>query len=214
MYTQDLFGDDKTATQIGPQAWHLPGFLKGHERQLWQWVQTVAQQAPWRQLTTPGGRQMSVQTTNCGTYGWYSDTQGYRYINDDPLTQNPWPPLPQWVKVLARDAAQQSGFAAFEPNACLLNLYSAGTRMGLHQDKDERDFEQPIVSFSLGLSANFLWGGMRRLDKYEKVMLRHGDAVVWGGVDRLRYHGIATVKANEHPMLGAHRLNLTLRRAD
>lgn len=99
------------------------------------------------------------------------------------------------------------------PDACLINRYVPGARLSLHQDKDEQDYDAPIVSVSLGIPAVFLWGGHRRTDKTQRVPLFHGDVVVWGGPDRLRYHGVLPLKEAEHPLLGAQRINLTLRRA-
>ena len=117
-----------------------------------------------------------------------------------------------WLNIAVK-AARRAGFEAFEPDACLVNRYSVGARMGLHQDKDEADYDHPIVSVSLGLPAVFLWGGLRRADKPERLLLEHGDVLVWGGADRLRYHGIAPVKAGFHPFAGEQRINLTLRRS-
>ena len=97
--------------------------------------------------------------------------------------------------------------------ACLVNRYATGTRLSLHQDKDERDFGQPIVSVSLGVPATFLFGGSKRTDKALRVPLDHGDVVVWGGPARLRYHGVVALKAGQHPLLGGQRINLTLRKA-
>jgi DNA oxidative demethylase len=125
----------------------------------------------------------------------------------------PWPALPSAFRSLARDAAASAGFAAFEPDACLVNRYDAGARLSLHQDKDERDFGQPIVSVSLGLPAVVLVGGARRSDRPKRVRLTHGDVVVWGGPARLRFHGVLPLAEGFDAATGAHRINLTLRRA-
>jgi alkylated DNA repair protein (DNA oxidative demethylase) len=114
---------------------------------------------------------------------------------------------------LASDAAAAAGFKGFRPDACLVNRYAAGTRLSLHQDRDECDYDQPIVSISLGLPALFLWGGKKRADRPRRIPLLHGDAVVWGGPDRLRFHGIHTLAEGQHPLTGAYRFNLTFRRA-
>lgn len=169
-------------------------------------VDAVAAVSPFRHVMTPGGRPMSVAMTNCGAVGWVSDRTGYRYDATDPETGKPWPPMPEVWRSLARECAKEAGFPGFEPDACLVNRYEAGARMGLHQDKDERDFAQPIVSVSLGASAVFLWGGATRTGSPEKVELHHGDVVVWGGDSRLRYHGVAPIKEGT-------RFNLTFRRA-
>jgi alkylated DNA repair protein (DNA oxidative demethylase) len=114
---------------------------------------------------------------------------------------------------LSTSAALQAGFANFVPDACLINRYEPGAKLSLHQDKDEQDFGQPIVSVSLGLPAVFLFGGLNRSDPTVRVQLKHGDVVVWGGPSRLRYHGIAPLKEGIHHLFGASRINLTFRKA-
>ncbi len=173
----------------------------------------VAQQAPFRHMVTPGGKVMSVAMTNCGNLGWITDRRGYRYSHADPETGAPWPQMPRSFTELAQAAADAAGFREFAPDACLVNRYAVGARMSLHQDKDERDFGAPIVSVSLGVDAVFLFGGHKRSDKPQRVPLRHGDVVVWGGADRLRFHGVAPLKEAEHEVFGAHRINLTFRKA-
>lgn len=165
-------------------------------------------------MYTPGGLRMSVAMTNCGTLGWVTDNRGYRYQTIDPNTGNPWPAMPAAFLALAQDAAKQAGFRNFIPDACLINRYEPGARMTLHQDKNERDFHQPIVSVSLGLPATFLFGGDTRNQRPTRVALEHGDVVVWGGPARLRFHGVLPIKDGEHPTLGRHRINLTFRKAD
>lgn len=173
----------------------------------------VAEQAPLRQMKTPGGHTMSAAMACCGIWGWVTDRRGYRYQQTDPLTDQPWPAMPEIMEELARDAAEQAGYPDFVPDSCLINRYLPGAKMGLHQDKDEADFSQPIVSVSLGSPIVFQFGGDRRNDRPQKVPLEHGDVVVWGGVSRLRYHGVLTLKSVEHPLTGACRYNLTFRRA-
>ena len=169
-------------------------------------VEAIAAIAPFRNQVTPGGRAMSVASTNCGAVGWVSDRSGYRYCETDPLSGAAWPPIPEAWLELSRACALEAGFRGFEADACLVNRYDVGARMGLHQDKDEKDFSQPIVSVSLGASAVFLWGGATRSERPVKVDLHHGDVVVWGGAARLRFHGVA-------PIAGGLRHNLTFRRA-
>ena len=125
----------------------------------------------------------------------------------------PWPAMPAAFASLAREAAGRASFAAFEPDACLINCYAPGARMSLHQDRDERDLEAPIVSVSLGLPATFLWGGLERTVRPRRIMLSHGDVVVWGGSSRLVFHGVAPLQDGWHDLLGRRRVNLTLRRA-
>lgn len=188
--------------------WALP-----HIAAVWASLQGVIAAAPWRHMSTPGGFRMSVAMSNCGALGWVSDAAGYRYAALDPDSGRPWPALPVAFAGLATGAAAAAGFDAFEPDACLVNRYVPGARLTLHQDRNERDLSQPIVSVSLGLPAVFLFGGPRRGDSVQRVPLAHGDVVVWGGPARLRYHGVATLKDGEHPFAGRHRINLTLRRA-
>jgi alkylated DNA repair protein (DNA oxidative demethylase) len=173
----------------------------------------VSAQAPFRHMTTPWGAVMSVAMTNCGEVGWLSNRAGYRYDRIDPETGRPWPLMPGCFRVLATGAAGQAGYPGFVPDACLVNRYAPRTRLTLHQDRDERDYAHPIVSVSLGLPAIFQFGGPKRRDSVRTFLVRHGDVVVWGGVSRLAYHGIAELNAGEHALLGNHRINLTFRRA-
>ena len=205
-------GNPAPPVVLAPGALLLPGSARDAAAALVAAISTVTAQAPWRHLTVPGGAVMSVAMSNCGALGWVSDRSGYRYAAQDPLSGQPWPAMPEIFKSLAALAALGAGFAGFEPNACLINRYLPGARMGLHQDKDERDFTQPIVSLSLGLPAVFLWGGLQRTDKPARWRLAHGDAVVWGGPARLTFHGVAPLAAGDHPLLGGQRLNLTFRR--
>jgi len=173
----------------------------------------VLAEAPLRHMVTPGGYRMSVAMTNCGALGWVSDGSGYRYDAADPESGRRWPAMPASFLSLARQAAAEAGFVAFEPDACLVNRYEPGARLTLHQDRNERDFDQPIVSVSLGLPAVFLFGGRKRGDRTRKVPLTHGDVVVWGGSARLNHHGVLTLRDGEHALTGRCRINLTLRRA-
>lgn len=156
---------------------------------------------------------MSVALTNCGQVGWVTDRTGYRYDAIDPVTGRPWPAMPQAFADLAAEAAEAAGFCGFRPDACLINRYAPGARLSLHQDRDERDLDQPIVSVSLGLPAIFLWGGKTRADRPRRVPLMHGDVVVWGGPDRLTFHGVHPLAEGEHVLTGAYRFNFTFRRA-
>jgi DNA oxidative demethylase len=215
-HTEDLFGSAVPDTRhelLVPGAWLLHGFALKMGSALSAAVERIETAAPFRHLETPGGFRMSVAMTNCGSLGWVSDRHGYRYQSYDPLSGKPWPPMPQIFMELAEAAAQAGGFPAFAPDACLVNRYQPGARLTLHQDKDERDFESPIVSVSLGLPAVFLFGGEVRSERQRRVPLQHGDVVVWGGAARLRHHGVLPVKEGHHEILGAQRVNLTFRRA-
>jgi DNA oxidative demethylase len=198
---------------LGKRACVLRGFAIGRLEVLIPELQSVIQAVPLRHMVTPGGDSMSVGMTNCGRLGWITDQAGYRYSPFDPLTGAAWPAMPPSFADLASAAADAAGFAGFCPDACLVNRYSPGARLSLHQDKDERDLDAPIVSVSLGLSAIFLFGGHKRSDLPQRIPLIHGDVVVWGGEDRLRFHGVAPVKAMMHPTMGAQRINLTFRKA-
>lgn len=210
MTDRGLFAEQRL--QLGIASWLLPDYALTYEVELLKVLQQTLEEAPLRSMMTPTGP-MSVKTSSCGMLGWVSDRKGYRYSSLDPDTGKPWPSMPASFSRLATSAAQEAGFDDFAPDSCLINQYDVGARMGLHQDKNEIDFSQPIVSVSLGIAATFLFGGMRRTDRAMRVPLAHGDVVVWGGEDRLRFHGILPMKQNQHPALGSQRINLTFRKA-
>jgi alkylated DNA repair protein (DNA oxidative demethylase) len=216
--TFDLFADAEPEQQprreqIGEQSYVLRGFALPWLGRLLPALEEVLAVAPFRQMVTPGGFTMSVALSSCGTFGWTTDRSGYRYTRDDPQTGRPWPMMPEVFFQLAQAAALAAGFAGFAPDSCLINRYIPGAKMSLHQDKDEHSYAAPIVSVSLGLPAMFLFGGFARSDKSQRVPLFHGDIVVWGGVDRLRYHGVLPIKDGHHPRLGEQRINFTFRTA-
>lgn len=214
--TADLFDSLQPAggrEPLGAASCVLRGYALPRAAALLAAVEDVARRAPFRHMVTPGGFTMSVALTNCGALGWTSDRRSYRYAPADPDTGQPWPPMPSVFLELAREAAAEAGFAGFVPDACLVNRYLPGARLSLHQDRNERDFSAPIVSVSLGLPAVFLFGGDARTDRAARVPLFHGDVAVWGGADRLRFHGVLPLKPGEHPLLGARRINLTFRKA-
>ncbi len=213
----DLFDDlppvEPTVVALADGATLLRGFAIPFEADLLSAVAAIAGAAPFRHMVTPGGYIMSVATTSCGATGWVTDRSGYRYDGIDPQTGRPWPGMPASFRDLAALAAEAAGYPGFRPDACLINRYLPGTRLSLHQDRNERDFAQPIVSVSLGLPAVFQFGGEKRNDPVERFALRHGDVAVWGGPARLRFHGIAPLKDGDHPRLGRRRVNLTFRKA-
>ena len=208
----DLF-DLETRQTLGDGAVLLRGRALEVDAALLAAIETIARQAPFRRMVTPGGFTMSVAMTNCGRAGWVTDRSGYRYDARDPESGKAWPAMPRRFLDLARGAASDAGIAGFVPDACLVNCYEPGTRLSLHQDKDEQDHRHPVVSVSLGLPATFQWGGLKRSDRPVKVALRHGDVVVWGGPSRLVFHGVLALKDGEHPLTGHRRFNLTFRRA-
>jgi alkylated DNA repair protein (DNA oxidative demethylase) len=191
----------------------LYGFARTVETAIMEALFTVAAQSPFRHMVTPGGFRMSVAMTNCGALGWVTDRKGYRYASTDPETGDPWPEMPKVFLDLARQSATKAGYSDFTPDACLINRYEPGARLTLHQDKNENDFGQPIVSVSLGLPAIFLFGGLERSEKTIRMSVAHGDVLVWGGPARLRYHGVNPLKDGTHPLAGPYRFNLTFRKA-
>lgn len=191
----------------------LRGFALGDSAAVLEALTGVCAQAPLRHMVTPGGFRMSVSMTNCGALGWVTDRHGYRYAPTDPESGRPWPAMPAVLGSLARRAAEQAGYRGFVADACLINRYAPGARLTLHQDRNERDFTQPVVSVSLGLPAVFQFGGARRGERAVRVPLEHGDVVVWGGESRLSFHGVLALREGMHPATGDCRINLTLRRA-
>jgi alkylated DNA repair protein (DNA oxidative demethylase) len=183
------------------------------EKDLLPALNDIITKSPFRRMVTPGGYTMSVVMTNCGAAGWVTDRTGYRYDRIDPETGNRWSPMPNCFLELAIAAATEAGYPEFHPDACLINRYEPGALLSLHQDKNERDFSQPIVSVSLGLPATLQFGGLKRDDPVKNFALRHGDVAVWGGPSRLCYHGVSKLKEGHHETVGRMRINLTFRRA-
>lgn len=210
----DLFAEDSPWQEpLAEGAVILRRRARARSEELMTLVEQVAAENPFRHRITPGGHRMSVAMTNCGDSGWTTDSRGYQYSEQDNLSGQRWPAMPPLFRQLAVTCAREAGFNGFNPDACLLNRYQPGAKLTLHQDKDERDLRQPIISVSLGLPAIFLFGGFERGDACQRVLLEHGDVVVWGGPSRLRYHGILPLKPGIHPLAGAFRFNLTFRRA-
>ncbi|ALR77437.1 DNA oxidative demethylase AlkB [[Enterobacter] lignolyticus] len=208
----DLFADAAPWQEpLASGAVILRRYAAGRAERLLEAIHQIAQLSPFRQMVTPGGYTMSVAMTNCGELGWTTDAGGYLYAPGDPLTGNPWPAMPALFRRFALEAAGEAGYADFTPDACLINRYAPGAKLSLHQDKDEKDLRAPIVSVSLGLPAVFQFGGAKRNDPLQRVLLEHGDVVVWGGASRLFYHGIQPLKSGHHPATGAYRYNLTFR---
>ena len=213
MNTLELFAADSPDAEVplGAGITLLRG--RADSRALMPLIEHVTDAAPFRHLTTPGGQTMSVAMTNCGPVGWVSNRSGYRYSTQDPVTGRNWPAMPEEFLRLALDAASRGGFPDFEPDACLVNRYSPGSRLTAHRDADEQNFAQPIVSVSLGLPASFAFYGLQRGGKGRTVALADGDVLVWGGPSRLVYHAVRPVKAGHHPVTGGFRYNLTFRHA-
>ena len=197
---QPLF--DTAPIAVAPNIWLLHSYVD--TAPLLPDIKAIADQAPFRHMPVPSGQSMSVAMTNCGALGWVTDASGYRYCAVDPESQKPWPALPLGWLTLAHDAAACVGWPGFVPDACLINRYEAGARMGLHQDKNERDYSQPVVSVSIGSSCSFQVGGLHRRDPVKSIALQDGDVLVWGGDARLIHHGV-------RPLKQGLRYNLTFR---
>lgn len=213
----ELFGGlenhQPRAERLRAGALLLRGFALADSAAILRALPGLLAQAPLRHMTTPGGLRMSASMSNCGILGWVTDRNGYRYAPADPLSGRPWPAMPAAFTGLAARAAEQAGFGGFAPDACLINRYQPGARLTLHQDRNEQDFVHPVVSVSLGLPAVFRFGGLRRADRAVRVLLEHGDVVVWGGESRLAFHGVLPLREGAHPATGGCRINLTFRRA-
>lgn len=214
IHVPDLFGyntDLIMTNDLGKDTLLLRQFVTNYAVELLRDIKTIYSQSPFRYMTIPTGSRMSVSMTSCGEAGWISDRQGYRYSEIDPLTGKCWPAIPVLWRDLACTAAKQAGFNDFQPQSCLINHYQIGTKLSLHRDQDEQQLNAPVVGFSLGIPAVFVWGGLNRQDRQIKLPLFHGDALVFGGCDRLRYHAILPIRANTHPMLKTSRISLTFR---
>jgi alkylated DNA repair protein (DNA oxidative demethylase) len=203
---------EELRTAMGPGAVLLRGLGRAMDMQMLQAAESVIALAPLRHMQTPGGHTMSIQTTRCGSMGWVSEPGGYRYAASNPHTRQPWPAIPANMVDFAVLAATEAGYPDFVPDSCLINQYLPGNKLGLHQDRDERDLRAPVVSLSLGLPATFLFGGLQRAGKTQRYRLAHGDVVVWGGPSRLAFHGVLPVAEGEHPLVGRRRINVTFRK--
>nr|WP_319387578.1 alpha-ketoglutarate-dependent dioxygenase AlkB [uncultured Roseibium sp.] len=190
---------------------YLPGYFdRAAQEALLEEIRTAVAEAPLFQPVMPKtGKPFSVRMSNCGPFGWVSDIDGYRYQHGHPTTGRPWPDIPGRLKMLWQEVAS----SVPAPEACLINFYEAGAKMGLHQDRDEQTFEAPVVSVSLGDTATFRVGGLTRGDPTKSFRLQSGDVVVLGGDARLAFHGIDRVLKGTSTLLkNGGRINLTLRR--
>jgi alkylated DNA repair protein (DNA oxidative demethylase) len=206
--TRDAFVSAPVELQPGLVV--LPGFVA--PSRLLAPIRQVIAVAPLRRFVTPGGKAMQAEMTNCGALGWTSDRSGYRYSPVDPDSREPWPAIPPEILTVAQAAATAAGYAHFDPDACLVNRYAPGAGMTAHQDRDERRFDAPIVSVSLGLPTTFFWhAGDSRRGPTRSVRLAGGDVLVFGGPSRRMYHGVRAVRPGVDPEYGPYRYNLTLR---
>ncbi|MGO4739539.1 alpha-ketoglutarate-dependent dioxygenase AlkB [Bosea sp. 2KB_26] len=200
-----------TRLAVAPGVFHWPGYLSPQaQAALLAELREVARQAPFFSPRMPKtGKPFSVRMTNCGSLGWVSDLAGYRYQAQHPETGAPWPPMP----AVLLDAWRALAGYPHAPEACLVNFYEASAKMGLHQDRDELEFDAPVLSLSLGDTAVFRIGGTERGGKTLSLKLASGDALLFGGEARLAYHGIDRILAGSSALLPqGGRINLTLRR--
>lgn len=208
----DLFSNSRPEKEeIYPDLFVLANFVKTET--LLDEIKIITKASPFRKMMTPNGHKTGVACTNCGDYGWTSDRQGYQYSKEDPLSSKPWLAIPKQFSALAYDAAFFAGFKNFYPDACLINRYLIGTKLGSHQDKNEMDFSQPIVSVSIGLPAIFQIFGNQRSNKILEYKLEDGDVMVWGKSARLVYHGVKALDANRLAPKMSERINLTFRKS-
>ena len=208
---ESLFQDSAAVPDLPEGFAYFPGYFndKAQHMLLDEIRQIIAQAPLFTPLMPKTGQPFSVRMSNCGPLGWVSDRAGYRYQPHHPETATPWPPMPDRLTALWQKVAGFSGPA----EACLINYYADGTRMGLHQDRDEETFDAPVVSVSLGDEAVFRIGGLKRKDPTRSLRLKSGDVLVFGGPERLAFHGIDRVIKGSCPLLKqGGRLNLTLRR--
>jgi len=202
-----------THDELFPGAVLMRGLAASQDIELLSAVKALEAVAPFRHVTTPGGLPMMVVTTACGNRNRLYENSGFRYESGQP--EAPFrrrPPMPEVFYEIAVRSARLAGFERFRPDAGLVNRYQAGVKLGLHQDRHECDLTQPIVSVSLGLPAVFLLGGLQRTDPTRRILLEHGDALVWGGPSRMRYHGVLPLKPGSHELTGPYRYNLTFRK--
>jgi DNA oxidative demethylase len=173
-------------------------------------IENITRQSPFRFMQVARDSYMKVAMTNCGDFGWTSSTSGYCYdeLDRQGLVPKAWPPMPHRFKQIAKDAAQVVGWEYVIPDACLVNRYENGAGMGLHQDKDETDLNNPIVSVSIGASCKFIIGGLTRQSPTHSLILNDGDVLIWGKKARLVFHGVRPLKN------GLTRYNLTMRKAN
>ena len=197
---------EPTYEEIFPGAVLMRAFALDQDREFFAAVQTITAAAPLHHAVTPGGLPMSVMVTDCG------DTRAFANRWDATTPRPAWPPMPRILREFALRCATRSGFPDFRPDACHINRYQAGTKLGIHQDRHEFDLKQPIVSISMGLDCIFLLGGFLRTDPTRRILLEHGDVIVWGGPSRMRFHGVQPLKPGHHPLTGPFRYNLTFRK--
>jgi alkylated DNA repair protein (DNA oxidative demethylase) len=199
---------EPTHEEIYPGAVLMRGLALSQDNEFFAATQEILAAAPLHHATTPSGLPMGVMVSDCGT----PEAFRRRWDPNNPEVKRLWPPMPRLLLDFAVRCAVRSGFPAFRPDSCHVNRYQSGTKLGLHQDRHECDMAQPIVSVSLGLECIFLLGGLQRTDTVKRMLLEHGDVIVWGGPSRMRFHGVLPLKPGHHPLTGPYRYNLTFRK--
>ena len=181
---------EPTHEEVFPGAVLMRAMALDRDAKFFAAVEEIVAAAPLRHAKTPGGLPMQVMVTGCGTERAFAR----RWDPEKPQSPRMWPPIPRVLEEFALRCAVLAGFPRFQPDACHINRYQAGTKLGMHQDRHEIDLSQPIVSISLGLECIFMLGGLERTDKAKRILLEHGDVIVWGGPSRMRFHGVLPVK--------------------
>jgi alkylated DNA repair protein (DNA oxidative demethylase) len=199
---------EPTHEELFPGAVLMRGLALRQDAEFFAALEQITAAAPLHNATTPSGLPMGVMVTDCGT----PEAFRRRWDPANPAVRCMWPPIPRVLNDFALRCAVRAGFPLFRPDACHINRYHAGIKLGLHQDRHEIDLTQPIVSISLGLECTFLLGGLPRTDPVKRILLEHGDVIVWGGPSRMRFHGVQPLKPGSHPMTGPFRYNLTFRK--
>jgi alkylated DNA repair protein (DNA oxidative demethylase) len=202
---------EPTHEELFPGAVLMRGLALADAAEYLSALETIIAASPLRHATTPSGLPMSVMVTDCGT----EQVLQRRWGPDRPDNMRracASAPIPRLLYDFALHCAVRAGFPLFRPDMCHVNRYQAGTKLGLHQDREEFDVRQPIVSLSLGLECIFLLGAFQRTDPTRRILLEHGDVIVWGGPSRLRFHGVLPLKPGHHPLTGPYRYNLTFRK--
>jgi alkylated DNA repair protein (DNA oxidative demethylase) len=199
---------EPTHEELYPGAVLMRGLALPQDEEFFAAMQSVLAEAPLHHATTPSGLPMGVMVSDCGT----PEAFRHRWDPQNPAVRKMWPPIPRVLLEFSLRCAVRSGFPHFRPDTLHFNRYQAGTKLGIHQDRHEIDFTQPIVSVSLGLECIFLLGGFQRTDPTKRILLEHGDVIVWGGPSRMRFHGVLPLKPGHHPLAGPYRYNLTFRK--
>lgn len=199
---------EPTHEEIFPGAVLMRGLALEQEAEFLSAMETIIAAAPLHHAKTPTGLPMGVMVTDCGT----PEAFRRRWDPANPAVRRMWPPAPRVLMDFSLRCAVRAGFPLFRPDSCHINRYQAGVKLGLHQDKHECDLTQPIVSISFGLECVFLLGGLERIDKTKRILLEHGDVIVWGGPSRMRFHGVQPLKPGSHTLTGPYRYNLTFRK--